>query len=545
MRTRPYLYSLLAGVAGLGFFVSQIKPIPPTIKIDPRLNAQMVESLTGLYFSPQFAPVLAGFDLGPKLPIEPPALYFGFDRPSAEMKSAPFLKNHYQLVAAFHSLHAPLKSLDDLPVAFRESTIYTDDKFLYARFQGDFPNLKFKEDTNAILKEIASNENTVAFLNIEKITPKVRSLSAPLGVSIWIGWKKSSFPFADRLGLNSKLDEALQNLLKNAQPQTEPSSTRIVAVGDIMLARAIGKRLSTEIKQQGETNYPFGEMLDVLKNADITIGNLECAISSKGTPMPGKDYTFRAPPNATRQLTAAGFDIVTLGNNHSKDYGSDALIDTLDHLKKSGIATIGAGRNRSEAREFKVITTKDGTRVGFLGYTMILPRNFLAEAKTPGVAWAKEKGLANDIKAAKASCDVLMVQYHWGTEYTVNPTKAQRILAHKTIDLGADIVVGHHPHWIQEVEFYKGKFIAYSLGNFVFDMNHRPKVTEGMIVTCEIRNKKISQIHCDPVSIKSGEPEIISWEVVAKRDRATIMKEIYIASGFLKPSPDTKLASAK
>ena len=553
MRTKPYLYSALAGTVGLGFMALNFEPIPPTIKLDDRLNIEMVGNITGLSFSNQPTIVPASFDLDLKLPIQPPALYFGFDPPSADMTARSIRKNNFRIVTAFHSLYPQIHSFDDLTGSYRDSKIYTDDHLVYARFHKDLPNMEFKKDTKAILKEITTNDKGFAIINSEKVTPKVRAASGSLPISVWMGWRKSSFPLADRLGINGELETTIEKLLKGVQSQDESPPITLIAVGDIMLARSIGKKMTKEIKNNGETGYPFGGIVETLKNADITIGNLECAISAKGTPLPGKDYTFRAHPNSTRQLTTAGFDIVTLANNHSKDYGAEALIDTLEHLKKAGIVTVGAGKNRTEAREFKVMTTKDGTRIGFLGYTMVLPRDFLADSKTAGVAWSKEKGLAKDIKAAKASCDILMVQYHWGTEYTVNPNEAQRSLAHKTIDIGADIVIGHHPHWIQEVEFYKDKFIAYSLGNFVFDMNHRPKVTEGMIVTCEIRNKKITQVHCDPISLKGGQPEIITWEATnIKRDRKTIMKEIFVASGLIKPdpaplpkSPTIKLAKAK
>jgi poly-gamma-glutamate synthesis protein (capsule biosynthesis protein) len=242
-----------------------------------------------------------------------------------------------------------------------------------------------------------------------------------------------------------------------------------MAVGDVMLARSLGERLSTE----GMT--PYRELGVLLGSADVTIANLECAISERGEPQP-KAYTFRAPPLAAGALAALGVDVAGLANNHALDYGPDALLDTITLLGEKGIAAVGAGGNASEARR-PVLVERNGLRIAFLAYVDVPvesrsgfdTRTWVATDGSPGLAWAYVDDITSDVAAARRQSDAVVVLLHAGFEYRAEPNDLQRQLAHAAIDAGALLVIGAHPHVLQRPEEYGGGLIAYSLGNFIFD----------------------------------------------------------------------------
>ncbi len=242
----------------------------------------------------------------------------------------------------------------------------------------------------------------------------------------------------------------------------------IAAVGDIMLARSVGDAITP-----GQPDGPFAHLRGVLRGADLTVGNLECAISDGGTAEP-KSYTFRASPLAAIGLAGAGFDLVSLANNHTLDFGPDAFLDTMDALTHVSIEEVGAGPDDEHAYRSRVLTA-NGVRVAFLamaevpneaGYNML---DWTATDKTAGIAWVDEERLAATIHEAAGAADIVVVMFHFGIEGSSEPSGRQRELAHAAIDAGANLVLGSHPHVMQEVEEYGDGLIAYSLGNFVFD----------------------------------------------------------------------------
>jgi poly-gamma-glutamate capsule biosynthesis protein CapA/YwtB (metallophosphatase superfamily) len=245
-----------------------------------------------------------------------------------------------------------------------------------------------------------------------------------------------------------------------ATPDTRPVT--IAITGDLMLARSVGQRLLAT-----SDTFPFTHTADYLRGFDLTVGNLECVVSTLGAPQP-KQYTFEAPVKSFERLVAAGFDIVSLANNHSGDYGKAAFSDMLGKLPGYGLTPLGGGLNRTAAHA-PVIREVHGTTLGFLAYCEIQPQNFAATDTSPGHAWLEEASMRVDIQAARPQADFLVVFQHWGVEYETVETSHQQALARAAIDAGADLVVGAHPHVIQPHEIYKSKPIIYSLGNFVFD----------------------------------------------------------------------------
>ncbi len=241
----------------------------------------------------------------------------------------------------------------------------------------------------------------------------------------------------------------------------------LMAVGDIMLGRTIGDLIQTEGPEA-----PFAFTAETLSSADITIGNLECPISNRGL-AEEKTYTFRAPIEAAKSLANAGFDLVSLANNHTLDYGPLALQDTLDLLAANDIHAIGAGRDESEAYA-PIFLEVDGLRLAFLAFADI-PRseyNYLsweAGRDKPGIAWAHAARVREGVQAAKKQADIVIVLVHNGYEIVQRVSKFQQDTAHLAIDSGASLVIGSHPHVLQRIETYQSGLIFYSMGNFVFD----------------------------------------------------------------------------
>ena len=236
---------------------------------------------------------------------------------------------------------------------------------------------------------------------------------------------------------------------------------RMVFVGDVMLADTPGKLIRTG-------KDPFRYFGTELRDADLTIGNLECVISAKGRAI-DKPYTFRAPKRAL-PLLKKYFSAVSVANNHTGDFGKAAFADMLDTLDKHEIPFFGGGRHLRDAHQPFIREIK-GKRIGILAYNGFFPRSFEASDKTPGSAWLDEDFVMHDIRHAKQQLgvDFLIVYPHWGWEYQKLASPRQREMARLMIDNGADAVVGGHPHVTQDIEVYKGKPVFYSLGNFVFD----------------------------------------------------------------------------
>ena len=235
----------------------------------------------------------------------------------------------------------------------------------------------------------------------------------------------------------------------------------IVLVGDVMLADGPGKLIRSG-------RDPFTHFASLFRDADITIGNLECVISAKGKPEP-KPYTFRAPKRAL-PLLKKYFSAVSLANNHAGDFGKVAFSDMLALLDQRQIAYFGGGRNIRAANQ-PFIKEVNGKRIGVLAYNGFFPRSFEALTDSPGSAWLDEDYVTEGIKRAKQQLgvDFLIVYPHWGWEYQKTASDRQQRMAHLMIDSGADAIVGGHPHVTQNIEIYQGKPIFYSLGNFVFD----------------------------------------------------------------------------
>jgi poly-gamma-glutamate capsule biosynthesis protein CapA/YwtB (metallophosphatase superfamily) len=248
----------------------------------------------------------------------------------------------------------------------------------------------------------------------------------------------------------------------SAAPVVEPTvvpatatplgSVTLAAVGDIMLAR----RITTLMYEHGSV-YPFERVLPLLQNADLTIANSEGSFTERGEAQV-KAYTFRVPPRFAAGLAQAGIDAVSLGNNHTADYGPGGVADTIAALDAAGIKHAGAGMNEAQAGQPALLESQ-GLHIAFLSYTNIMENTF-AGPDSAGVALATPDAIAAGVRAAKSQADVVIVALHSGVEYTDAPQPGQQQLAHAAIDAGALIVLGHHPHTLQGWSRYNGGLIS-------------------------------------------------------------------------------------
>ncbi len=248
----------------------------------------------------------------------------------------------------------------------------------------------------------------------------------------------------------------------------------IVNVGDIML----GNHTLSYLKRYGLV-YPFINTRSILESADITIGNLEAPFTKTGKPFE-KKYTFKVPPEYAGSLKEAGFDVVTLANNHICDYGVESLENTIRTLDSINISYCGAGSNLSEARKPAIIDN-NGFKTAVFGYSMTYPSEFWATDTSGGTCYPQWNMMQNDIQKSDSLVDVVVVHFHWGSELSNYPKEYQKEWAHLAIDSGADLVIGHHPHVLQGMEIYKNRLIAYSLGNFSFS-SYNSNATESVIL---------------------------------------------------------------
>lgn len=260
----------------------------------------------------------------------------------------------------------------------------------------------------------------------------------------------------------------------------------LIFVGDMMFGRGVENFVFK--KYAGDFSRLF-DNTKFIKDADIAFGNLEGPISDKGGDLRNL-YSFRFDPAVLVVLKEAGFDALSVANNHIGDWGKDAFEDTILRLADEGIVAIGGGKDFEDAAEVKIIE-KNNTRFGFLGFSDVGPNWLEVKSDSSGILLAKEDEIPFLIREAASKADILIVSFHFGEEYQEIKNSRQKMLAHLAIDNGAKIVIGHHPHVAQEIEYYNGGIIAYSLGNFIFDQNFSKETMQGLVLEVLTEKNKI------------------------------------------------------
>ena len=245
---------------------------------------------------------------------------------------------------------------------------------------------------------------------------------------------------------------------------------RFYAVGDLNLGRALTYRYLL----QGDTLYPFAAIADTLRAADVLFGNLESPIAPLGHPFEKTgSFVFSTPPIAADALVRAGFDVVSNANNHAWDVGLTGVFETLKQLDRVGLAHAGTGRTVAEAHRPALLEAR-GWRIAVFAVTRAFnpaPRHFFSHEGSRYIAWADSGWLYPAIRRLKAAgaADLVVVSIHGGKELAESADWALQQFLRGAIDAGADLCLGHHPHVLQPLEWYHGKPIAYSMGNFIFE----------------------------------------------------------------------------
>ncbi|OGY09049.1 MAG: hypothetical protein A2782_01000 [Candidatus Blackburnbacteria bacterium RIFCSPHIGHO2_01_FULL_43_15b] len=265
-------------------------------------------------------------------------------------------------------------------------------------------------------------------------------------------------------------------LFKTTSLSIGNNDTTILLTGDIMLGRSV---MATSLSKNNP-NYPFEKVAGTLQRADVVFGNLENPIVAN-CPRSDSGFKFCADPKMVAGLSFAGVDVVSIANNHSANYGQEGIAQTKKHLKDAGIDYVGADN--------LAIKGINGKKLGFLGFDY--------------VDYQPKPSDYELIKNSKRNVDILFVMVHWGVEYKSHPNAQQKQIAKEFVNAGADVVVGAHPHWVQDIDTVGGKPVFYSLGNFVFDQAWSEETKKGLAIRLTYKNGSLANIEKLPIYMAS------------------------------------------
>lgn len=304
--------------------------------------------------------------------------------------------------------------------------------------------------------------------------------------------------------------------------------------GDTIFSSKVAEKLEKE-----GYDYPYKYVQDLFQKDDLTILNLETPVTKGGQAAKNKQFVFKSSPKALASMEKAGVDAVNLANNHILDHGISGLRDTIKYLNQYKILHAGAGNNSQDAYAPAYIERK-GIRIALFGFSRVMPEPSWAAGKTQaGVASVYQPDLAiKAIKAARKKADVVLVVAHWGKERTTVLEKHQKDLAHSFIDAGADLVVGGHPHVLQGLEKYKGKWIAYSTGNFIFTKSKDPKTWETAVFEVKCTRKGACTMQLIPYRTELGQPVPMN-----KQEGSKLLREIQSYSPGVKIGSNGEVVS--
>ena len=294
--------------------------------------------------------------------------------------------------------------------------------------------------------------------------------------------------------------------------------------GDVHFAGDLAARLA-------DPGTAMGPMAATLAAADVSVVNLETAVTTRGTAQP-KQFTFRSPPAAFTALTKAGVDVVTMANNHALDYGPTGVPDTLDAAKAAGMPVVGLGLDAASAYA-PWMTTVKGQRIAVIGATAVvddsLVRTWSAGPQQPGVATAIDgdnAALLAAVRAVRAQADTVVVELHYGKDLTTCPTTVQSTLATDLVAAGADIVVGQHAHVLLGGGYLGSAYVHYGLGNFQFYSSTGSRTAETGVLTLTATGRIVSAAQWQPGRLVGGLPTPLSGdEAVAATARWEGLRE--------------------
>ena len=292
---------------------------------------------------------------------------------------------------------------------------------------------------------------------------------------------------------NDKFAEAIVTDKQSALP-------RLALAGDIAIETA-------------DPTGVMGKIAPYFQQSAIAFCNCEWPLTDRGAPWPGKaGRVVRSRPDLVRAYTMCGFDVVSLANNHVMNYGAEGLLQTMEVLDAAGIAHCGAGATLAAAHRPAVIEW-NGRRYAFLSFTSVFTPGFEAAADRPGMAVVRIDTSYRIPKRARAEADAVIVSWHWGVSMGYQHLIPYQVeLAHAAVDAGADLVVGHHPHLVQPIELYKGKVIAYSLGQCGFDMASDRISEESILLEMALSDRGLGEVTVRPIADAKHHPEILDRE---------------------------------
>ncbi|AZH28897.1 CapA family protein [Paenibacillus sp. M-152] len=290
--------------------------------------------------------------------------------------------------------------------------------------------------------------------------------------------------------------------IKSTTDDANSPAVTLHFIGDVQFSGKVEQRL-----EQNGFDFPYQYLGSLFHKDDLTIANLETPVTTNGVGALNKTYVYKSSPKALTAMAVAGVDAVNLANNHILDQGTSGLLDTLKYLDEKGIAHAGAGRNAKEAYAPHYFE-RNGIKIALLGATRVMPEaNWNASAKQPGVAGAYDStAIVKSIREARNQADLVIVVAHWGKERATTLEPHQTELSHAFIDAGADLVIGGHPHVLQGMEQYKGKWIAYSTGNFIFSKSTVPATWDTAIFQATCTRNGDCKMKLTPYRAELGQP---------------------------------------
>lgn len=281
-------------------------------------------------------------------------------------------------------------------------------------------------------------------------------------------------------------------------PVVEQNTWTLIATGDVIPARSVNYK--TIVYKDFTWSWKY--IAPILQAGDITVVNLESPLLSN-CPITNEGFTFCGDQHHIEGLVYAGVDIATLANNHIGNYGKSGIDETKNLLRSYNIDVAGI----NEEPPIRIVNK---IRVGFLAYNDV-------GAKEDGVSWADPNVMEKEIQELRNKVDVVVVSTHWGEEYTATPLSRQKKIAHLLVDSGADLILGNHPHWIQPVEIYQGKYIVYAHGNTIFDQMWSEETKIGVIGKYTFSGMRFINVEFIPTYIQDyGQPILLTGDAKEK-----------------------------
>jgi poly-gamma-glutamate capsule biosynthesis protein CapA/YwtB (metallophosphatase superfamily) len=410
------------------------------------------------------------------------------------------------------SLDALRAALNGESRRFRDVVIQAGDREALAAVAGTAVAASVREaDADGI--RAAVRDGALGIMRASDVTPAVRALSLD-GVSLFGN---------DRLA--DMGEWPLRAVVLDDSPAWDPTAAwTLVAAGDILLDRGVARQVFaldkgpdfpfdggtariTSIRCCSSFGWPVpttertgnrGAVRELLRGGDLTMANLESAVVPNARIATG-GFRFHGRPEMLDGIANAGFDLMSLANNHIGDAREQGILNAMRELEERGIAHVGAGRTPAEARR-PAIMEVGGQRVAVLACDAIAPR-YHARPDRVGAQACRDERLVDEIRATREAADVVIVFPHWGREYRVAPRPYQRQLAADWVGAGADMVIGAHSHWAGAMEEIDGRLVFYSLGNFVFDQTWQTETQLGLVIELTFAGSDLVQAWLHPVVI--------------------------------------------